>query len=343
MRQALSALFLVLVTAVVAAEPDATPAPQGAARQAGAGADSFAGSRKDFGTIRAPSANLDVTVPLPSIQVPALGNEPAAGAPVRPPESALRPAPGTPGSAERARKPGSDVRPGSNWLVDAMQPNASESKDKAQAADESVDLTKDRDLTAHPGDRADLEGVAEKNGKDRTTHEGPGATGPNHPAMINPLDPFMDSWVDPRDRALLLGGSSKDGSPSAAEALSGLLNSAGSSRSAEPAMASLQSEWADAVGALGGSRSATLAPGSSAADSGTNPYLASVLADLSAPAGRSEPAAFGLEAGAASKPAWGSPVESGGLAPTPAATQQPIPDFARPPDDDKYFKQLKRF
>ncbi|HEY5079915.1 MAG TPA: hypothetical protein VII43_08710, partial [Opitutaceae bacterium] len=144
-------------------------------------------------------------------------------------------------------------------------------------------------------------------------------------AAMNPLDSFMAAWISTRDHDLLLPGRSEGAS--AADAARAHSEAPPETDSSEPSLAD------------------SLLPvpeGTSLADSkaAPNPFLAVLDLDtapqvqfFNAP----EPSGF----------APASPLASpsvSGVDPRPLdADRTFIPDFAQPSDDDKYFKQMKKF
>jgi hypothetical protein len=144
--------------------------------------------------------------------------------------------------------------------------------------------------------------------------------------VYNPLDAFMSGWVSDRDRSLLLGPKGEvlaggDSGGAGAESLPGL--EAPAAPSAEDLLGMPE---VSAIPESGG---------------GPNPYLEGLGA-----AG-SETRAFTLTEGTQPEafPAQGfqAPAVEPAAGRVEDASRTFVPDFAQPSDDDKYFKQLKRF
>lgn len=141
------------------------------------------------------------------------------------------------------------------------------------------------------------------------------------PNEVNPLLRYMAGWMSPQDYALLKPGMSGE----AAASLPGR---------GDPSLASLAPDAAS----LGDSGSAldlsTLAQEAHAAQMAPrqNPYLQAFAAPPP-PAQSFVPPPVHSPAAAAADV----------FAPPPGPARSNIPDFAKPPEDEKYFKQLKRF
>ncbi|MGA2018039.1 MAG: hypothetical protein ABSH26_13905 [Opitutaceae bacterium] len=198
-----------------------------------------------------------------------------------------------------------------NWLLDAMEQKG----DRPRALGGTDDLV-----------RGDLDLLRAADGADRR-ESGPSQAGERSApgalaaSVYNPLDAFMSGWVSPRDRDLLLpsrGDNPLGGAPGAARAqlFSG------------PDLGQLGAPAGSAPGDL-------RAPG--------NPYVADLnlgpFAPARAPLLPDIPGFAPLELPDLSH---GMSVLGAGTAPLDSA-RSAVPDFALPPDDDKYFKQLKRF
>jgi len=272
--------------------------------------DSIAAAKKDFAQIRGTTVAPDASASLPTLDMKDLG--PSPGAPAAP----------TPLPTEKdpSLDPTKKTQGTGNWLVDAMDKNNGRSQ-TAKPGDERA--KGDLDLALDP-DKADPGGA-----KDAASGAEPrDAPGPKEPAerVYNPLDSFMGSWVSARDHDLLVPASKGEG--------------------AEPAPHSDVPGGPDLVPS--GSLVDMLLPApdtASWADSrpDANPFIAPADPE-SAPAVRfftgADAAGFspfaltGAASGAGSQGPAFQPADSG---------RTYLPDFAQPSDDDKYFKQMKRF
>ena len=295
---------LSILVAVAAARADDTPAPA---------PDSMSAAKKDLAAVRALSGPAEASVAgLPSVDMKAVNPGPGGGrldapAPLPSADDA---------SADPSKK--KDKGATGNWLVDAMERKPERERSRSGRDALSKD---DEELQARGADRGSSRSELEsQGGPESAERDGPKQpTGP----VYNPLEAFMAGWISPRDRELLL--------PARAE---GAGEPAGA-RPAGPQDGALQGDFSAegflSLGELGAS-----IEGKSEA----NPYLGGAdleqapaprmfsgptAPDAGSPAGRAAPAWFGSDAG---------PVE---------APRTFIPDFARPADDDKYFKQMKKF
>jgi hypothetical protein len=203
-----------------------------------------------------------------------------------------------------------------NWLVDAMeqrpdQPRAPGGMDALIRAD--LDLLK----AAGRPDEAKHPQAGERSA--------PGAlAGP----VYNPLDAFMSGWVSPQDRELLLQGRGENP-----------LGAAQGATRAQP-LPGLDLGRTDApAGGVPGPRDASpFDPRPSA-----NPYVADLSPEPVAPARTlSSPDMPGFAP--LELPDLSHGMSATGLGAKPADTARPLaPNFAQPADDDKFFKQMKRF
>jgi hypothetical protein len=272
--------------------------------------DSIAAAKKDFAQIKGTAVAPDASVPMPTLDMRELG--PAPGAPAAP----------TPLPTEKdpSLDPTKRASGTGNWLVDAMD----KGNGRSQASKPGDERAKgDLDPTLDP-EKADLAGA-----KDQASGaEGRDASVPKEPAehAYNPLDSFMGSWVSARDHDLLVPASKGDG--------------------AEPAPHSDVPGGPDLVPS--GSLVDMLLPAPDAAswaDSKpeANPFTAPADSET-APAVR-----FFTGADAAGFSPFGVSGAASGAGPSGPAFQPAdnsksfLPDFAQPSDDDKYFKQMKRF
>jgi hypothetical protein len=141
--------------------------------------------------------------------------------------------------------------------------------------------------------------------------------------VVNPLTRYLGEWMTPQDYALL--------KPGLAEAFNGRAygaNSAGMGEGRDAFKPGVTPDFG-----LGGAVAPT---GNVATAKRENPFLEPLKRDLPVNA-----------INGTAKPLAHAPVTSVSptIAPPPARTLPPtkIPEFAKPPADDKYFKPLKRF
>lgn len=298
--------FLILLAASAARAADA-PEPA---------ADSVAAAKKDIAAIKALNAPSDNPAQLPTVDIKSLSPGPVSL--LR--EAPVAPRPDQDASADPSSK--RDKGATGNWLVDAMD-RASErarqqgGKDGAPRDDRDSLRTGDRTAL-----RADQDSELQDEGRDdRLAAKEPAA------AAYNPLEAFMGQWVSARDRDLLLPESRGDGVSGGGPGRAGA-GLSGEGASAQPG---------DVFAGLLPPPEAASEEDSKAAP---NPYLAAMDLQEAAPVKLfATPDAQDLPlTSAQSGPSWfGS---QPGTLDTPRSF---IPDFARPSDDDKYFKQMKRF
>jgi hypothetical protein len=220
------------------------------------------------------------------------------------PEAASLPAPGS--GAPEGPMAGAHPAPGGtgNWLVDAMERKPARSA-QTQAGDEPN--PGGLDLIKAMGAGASGEGAAAQGDPIGRSSAKGGAD-----SVVNPLDAFMEGWISARDRGLLLPDRR------AASFLGGI-ESAAPGESAAGAYPRL--------GFAAGAKDAS------------NPYVAD-LNPVAAPLAAPEVPAYSPLA---------LPDLAGGNPPPGPATKPfevprlDVPDFTQPTDDDKYFRQMKRF
>jgi hypothetical protein len=308
MRAPRPALFLFLAACARAADP--APAP----------ADSIAAAKADLAAIRAPQAQNEATPVMPSLDMKDISvgpsvQSPDLGAILANPDGELGP------DGLKKKKEGTG-----NWLVDAMDKEALDKKGDHSAAargKEKDDILKGDPDQTRDGSRLGKDGLPAEDTRAKS------ASAEAAPPAYNPLDSFMSSWVSAKDHDLLLPASKGDG----------LAGEVAKSRSDPLQSLELGPASAPSDAAVPGLDAAALADLKQA----PNPYLA----DLDTPA-----AAPMRTFSAPDLPAFG-PVDAIEPAPSaavngfeskPADTSHSfIPDFAQPPDDDKYYKQMKRF
>jgi hypothetical protein len=276
--------------------------------------DSIAAAKRDLAAIKAPAGSQDPSAALPALQMKDIGPMPGASGPQLPNLSDQE--------KEDALDPSKKKRSTGNWLVDAMDKKADEQKDpKSRYRDKEELLRADQDLLK--GDEKDAQmgdATREKSDSKEVAN-----------SVYNPLDSFMNGWISAKDHDLLLpssrgeGLTGSEGAKGRAELLPGLDLGASSA-----AVESLISP-ADVEGLA------------DSAKAGPNPYLA-LLEFQAAPQVRFFSAPDGLGAGITGPPDISRGLSTSGVDRPPAeASRSFIPDFAQPPDDDKYFKQMKKF
>ena len=148
-------------------------------------------------------------------------------------------------------------------------------------------------------------------------------------AVYNPLDAFMSGWVSARDRELLLTSSKSDG-------LSG--SDLGKAH-ADP----LPGLDTGQLGAAADIAVQQVDPSSFDEAKGANPYVGALDLPLDLPMRSfAPPDASGFAPTEFQDAARG--LSTSGVDARPIDTSRSfIPDFAQPDDDDKYFKQMKKF
>jgi hypothetical protein len=266
--------------------------------------DSISDAKKDLAQIRAPSPGQDLGASLQGAGLKDIGAVPGGVHAEAPPAI---------DSAKEAGEPPGKKEGTGNWLVDAMDKQAErEHSGKAKEKDEQLkeDLALIRGEDRKPDrDNLLLEEPKERDAPPREEAE----------KAVNPLDSFMSSWVAPRDRELLLTRAD----PARSDTLPGL-------------------DAPQAPGAPDLLPAGAPDPATFAEPPALNPYVAA-LELPEAPAlrllGPAEPADFAQ----AALPDLSRGISSGAPDARPGDSRSFIPDFAQPSDDDKYFKQLKRF
>jgi hypothetical protein len=306
MRAEAALLFLIAAAATRAGDPSANAG------------DSIANAKKDFAAIKSSTAPSDSSPVLPTVDMKDLGPAPGAARPVSP---ALLSADGE-NSLDPSKK--KEKEGTGNWLVDAMEKKS----DKAQSSRGKDDLLRGDQDFPKDGERSGAQG--ERDTRSSADARGKAASREPAEAVYNPLGAFMGGWISARDHELLLpvakgdtliGG---DLGRARAETLPGIgLGPSGAV--AEGALPSLD------AAAWSGSRAAP------------NPYIAAL--DVGPVSAIKSFAAPDLPAFAPYGPADAPRgMTSSGVDPRPLDTNRSfIPDFAKPNDDDKYFKQMKRF
>lgn len=245
------------------------------------------------------------------------------------------PSGGAPAPALRPARPVAPETKSANWLVDAMQASA---KDRERhSGDRSLPSPKsprrDRALESAERDprRPTVEGLTEGTARrdaERTANERERdrAVDVDPAAVINPLTRYLEDWMSPQDLALLAPGAMAPGK-AGVDSLAGLRPGDATGGVAPPAGVGF-----DAAFGLRPPAAASIAP-----PPRENPFLQSL-----APPAAGPPSGLAAPKPISPPPAISAPAAA--LNPAPAANPPPrTPDFARPADDEKYFKPLKRF
>jgi len=306
---------LLLLFAASAARAGDTPAAAGDA-PAPSG-DSIAAAKKDFASIKLTTTPVESGPVLPTFEMKDLGPSPGAARAAAP---ALTPADGQSPLDPSGKKAAGGT---GNWLVDAME----KKPDGARSARGRDDLLRGDQDPARDGDRLgtqdDRDAESSADARERASSRDVADS------VYNPLDAFMGGWISTRDHELLLPGTKGDTliggdlEKARADTLPGI-DFGPSGAVAEAALSAPDAGWASS-------------------NAEANPYLAALDA---------EPAAAVKAFSSPELPAFSSPDSidaprgaiSSGADPAQADTGRSlIPDFAQPSDDDKYFKQMKRF
>lgn len=273
------------------------------------------GARKDFESVKA-------------ARDPALQSKPDAPR-ISTPEWHGLPSPSVSGPASTKKKPAAETK-SKNWLVDAMQkPATTSSRDDRPGSDRERDASRER---AREGPwRLREPDVADANASSRpdaASTAAPQRDERNRKAVgidANPLTRFLGDWMTPQDYALLKPGLEATGM------IPSTLNGGVGWGSGAVGAATGGIAPNDTLFGLG----ETAAPRSTvAAPARENPFLQSLTPPAPPPVA------------APSRPLSAPPVPAIQSAPpplSPPAGPAQIPEFAKPSDDAKYFKQLKRF
>lgn len=315
-RIAATALAVASAASVLPAQERQAPAPGAPISPP----DAIAGARKDFEAITAArEAAWQPKADLPRLSVPDW------------PGSTPAPLIAAPSAKLPAREPQS-----ANWLLDAME-----------RSEGSSDARRAKTLRAHPRDSKERD--AATNPRDSRSPNAATASDAHQPgetadddrearaekkrndeaAVINPLRRYLGDWMTPQDYALLqpdVGGpragespSSRDGTPAGTPS---------------PASAFTLPGIETAFGLVPPTPRV-----SAASPPRENPFLQSLPGpEIVAVAGSAKSASF-------SAPSAPAPAPGATILPPPPQPPNPtkLPEFANPLNDEKYFKQLKRF
>lgn len=269
--------------------------------------ETLAAAKKDLADIKAIASPPDTAGSLPAVDMKGLNPGPGAD------RMAIKPQMTEEERAALLEPSGKKARTGTgNWLVDAM-----ERKDAKPAEGKDAPSRAETDAlgfdAAKATERLDAEALASGDSREE-------ARKPQAEAAYNPLDAFMGGWVSTRDKDLLLPGGHTPAGPDSGKA-GGDLPLPGQDLASDLLAPQEPLSFSEPKG-------------------GANPYLEALnlggpssvrffsapeLPDFSLPSAR--------------------PTASGALQDErPSEVQRSfIPDFAQPSDDDKYFKQMKRF
>jgi hypothetical protein len=203
-----------------------------------------------------------------------------------------------------------------NWLLDAM-----EEKEAPREFRGKLSRSRNRESKSNSSDKKS--GSVDQHARDaaeETSHENDRTA-----IVINPLTRFLDDWMTPQDYALLKPGLTQAFDPGVELKNTGSISS--------PALAASVSGIGDfGLSAMNGRSPVKALPASR-----DNPYLQSLMPELVV--GVPTPGAKAVSIPpliSATPPAIAPP-------PPVGSTQTKIPEFAKPHNDDKYFKPLKRF
>lgn len=214
-----------------------------------------------------------------------------------------------------------------NWLIDAMEKSASADRNKRSSRG-LADGERERDSSDNPLTRS--AGDAAKDGSNSARDSDSGNAKEDNDrkttTVVNPLDRYLAGWMSPQDYALLKPGlteAANGGRAGGKDALSSLPQAPGT------------------MGLPGANTISALVPGAPAPliappPPKANPYLEALNAPAPIPAVTYVPPAVVT-------PAPKVPVFA---APPPAPidpAKSKLPDFVKPAQDEKYYKQLKRF
>jgi hypothetical protein len=302
----LAAALVLSLAAAAGARAGDPPAPD---------ADSIAAAKKDFAAIKSAAAP-DGAASLPTLDMKDIGPAPGAPAPAAP----------TPLPTEKSNSLDPNKKTGTgNWLVDAMDKDADRSRTSKPGDDllkDDSDLTEDADRAGERGSKGTQSSADARDASDSK----------KEPAehVYNPLDSFMGSWISARDHDLLVPTAKGE---SAAEADLGRARveaPAGGDVAASSSLVDLLLPAPDTASWVDSKVEA-------------NPYIAPIDSEAaSAMRLFNAPESSGLSP--FELPDSSRAAASSGPAAQPADSSRTyLPDFAQPADDDKYFKQMKRF
>jgi hypothetical protein len=281
------------------------------------------------GTLSDTKSELDAIRALRDPAMPSRVDPPRVGAP-----EWHGPSGGTPAPVLRPARPVPRETKGANWLVDAMQPAAkdrerapgernlsplnSSRSDRLQDADDA-DRLRPGERPAEGSTRRETDRALDDRARDRSATVDP-------TTVINPLTRYLEDWMSPQDLALLAPGALQPGKPG--------VDTLAVPR---PGAASTGALLPPGVGGEGFFGARPPAGGTLDPTPRENPFLQSL-----APPPPGMAPGIPTSRPASPPPALTAPATA--LNPPPVAPPPPrARDFARPPNDEKYFKPLKRF
>jgi hypothetical protein len=278
--------------------------------------DSIAAARKDLAAIKGPTGQQDPSSALPSLDMKDLSPMPGSAPSVSPSLLLL--------DKDSALDPAKKKKGTGNWLVDAMDKNSDRSQ--ASRSREKDDILKGDPDLLRGGEK--LDPLEEKDPKSLDEARDRAASKEAAETAYNPLDSFMSGWISTRDHDLLLPSSKGEG-PGGADLSKVRVESLPGLETGQPVGAENLLPAMDAS-ALGDSH-------------GPNPYMALLQLEPAAPIrtfAAPELPGFGPDP----LPDASRGISSSGVDPRPFdSSRGAVPDFAQPSDDDKYFRQMKRF
>lgn len=316
--------LLALLLAAGATAALAAEAASGSSTPAGAG--SIEAAKRELDAIKAARNPATQPAPdLPRIAAPELQLSSPAASPWP--------------TRERASKAQLEAeRKAKNWLIEGVEKEKRLDRAAREGRVERTELESERVLAARDALKSDdLEAENENVTAGATTAADPSAAesararereSPETPAS-NPLAGYMAGWMTPQDFALLqphlAGAGASSATPMSGSTASGAMTS---SAATAPVVDFTP-------GGFGGSK-----PAQSADAPRDNPYLSALLPPAQVEAVLIAPPPTTMVAPPTPPaPAIFAPAPM----PEPAAPKSKIPEFAKPPADEKYFKQLKRF
>lgn len=216
----------------------------------------------------------------------------------------------------------------SNWLVDAMEKTSSANQLQEMRPrdrkDRSGGRERDRDVEDDNRDGQSLAEIEKDNARiERERRDQQREEDVTSAVVANPLNDFLGTWMTPQDYSLLKPGLT----PSTDSGLGAKASTLPSSISGTIPGGGLSDL----------TRTGSASPAITIPPPRENPYLQSMKTDLpnAVPTARRQ-----IDILPIVPPSRPPPI----IAPTPVApSPSKIPEFAKPPTDDRYFKQLKRF
>ena len=201
-----------------------------------------------------------------------------------------------------------------NWLIDGIEKQDGSRNSRGQNS-------RPRDRDDKSISRDDLSDESKQKARQLT---GAKEDEEDTPVVINPLASYLGDWMTPQDYALLKPGLSQSFEPG--------VNAKNPTGLSAPAIAGNVGGVTDfAFGGISSSQPLAAQPVTR-----ENPYLQSLKPDLSSPS-------IATRSNVVSAPPMRAPIPMVTPPQPIPPPQTKIPEFAKPPTDDRYFKQLKRF